>query len=229
MTGWMSWVATTRRDAAPNPEWVLMYRGGLSRRKIAALAGVPESTVGYHLRVASAADPLLRAAHEEATGAGASRVTAQGRDRMHQLVTMVQDTGRYPSRNAESTSERTMATWLQRRREDARAGMLAPAFRDGLAVLPGWEGTPRAEADEARWQEQLAALAAYRAAGNDWPRHKAVIAGEEHALGVWLHFQVPRPAAASSPPTRLSLWIRLFRDGVWAGNGAGGPGFRSGL
>jgi hypothetical protein len=182
-------VATTRRDAAPNAEWVLMYRGGLTRARIAELAGVPGSTVGYHLRVACAADPGLREAHEAAAGTGASRVTAQGRERMHQLVAMVQDTGRYPSRNAESTSERTLAVWLQRRREDARAGTLAPVFRDGLAVLPGWEGRPRAEADEDRWQERLAALTAYRAAGHDWPRHKAVIAGEEHELGVWLHSQ----------------------------------------
>jgi hypothetical protein len=58
-----------------------------------------------------------------------------------------------------------------------------------LAALPGCEGKPRAQADEARWQERLAALKAYRAAGNDWPRHKTVITGEEHELGVWLHSQ----------------------------------------
>lgn len=108
---------------------------------------------------------------------------------MQLLVAMVQETGRYPSRNAKSTSERTLAVWLQRRREDARAGRLAPAFREGLAVLPGWEGKPRVEADEKRWHQRLAALKAYRAAGNDWPRHKAVITGEEHELGVWLHSQ----------------------------------------
>ena len=82
-----------------------------------------------------------------------------------------------------------MAVWLQRRREEARAGTLAQEYRDGLAVLDGWEGKPRAEADEERWQERLAALVEYRAAGNDWPRHKAVITGEEHQLGVWLHLQ----------------------------------------
>lgn len=48
---------------------------------------------------------------------------------------------------------------------------------------------PRAETDEARWQQRLTALIAYRAAGNDWPRHKASITGEEHELGVWLHSQ----------------------------------------
>ncbi|MBT2546860.1 helicase associated domain-containing protein [Arthrobacter sp. ISL-65] len=33
------------------------------------------------------------------------------------------------------------------------------------------------------------ALVAYRDAGNDWPRHKAVITGDEHDLGIWLHLQ----------------------------------------
>jgi hypothetical protein len=79
--------------------------------------------------------------------------------------------------------------WLQRRCEDARTGTLAPAFRKGLAVLPGWEGKPRAEADEERWHERLAELKAYLAAGNDWPRYKATITGEEHGLGIWLHGQ----------------------------------------
>jgi hypothetical protein len=102
---------------------------------------------------------------------------------------MVQETVRYPSRNAESTAERTLAVWLQRRREDARAGRLAPTFREGLAILPGWETKPRVEADEERWHQRLEELKAYRAAGNDWPRHKAVITGKEHGLGVWLHSQ----------------------------------------
>ncbi|MFJ5695958.1 helicase associated domain-containing protein [Arthrobacter sp. NPDC093125] len=185
----MDLVASTRRGTAPNQEWVLMYRRGLSRTKIAELVGVPAPTVGYHLRVACAADPELQSAHEAAANAKPSRVTAQGLARMQELVAMVRKTGRYPSRKAESTMERSLAVWLQRRREDARAGTLAPAYRDGLAVLPGWQTPPRAEAFEARWQHRLAALIAYRGAGNDWPRHKADISGEEHELGVWLHLQ----------------------------------------
>jgi hypothetical protein len=178
-----------RQDAAPNDEWVLMYRDGLPGRHIAELAGVPVSTVSYHLRLARAADPELRPAHEKASTSRA-RVTARGLERMQQLVTMVQETGRYPSRNAESTAERTLAVWLQRRREDARAGTLAPAFREGLAVLPGWETKRRAEADEERWHRRQAEPKAYRAAGNNnWPRHKAVITGQEHELGIWLHSQ----------------------------------------
>lgn len=213
----------TRRDAAPNAEWVLMYGGGLTRARIAELAGAPASTVGYHLRVACAADPRLRQAHEAAAGTGASRVTAQGRERMRQLVAMVQDTGRYPSRNAESTTERTLAVWLQRRREDARAGTLAPAFREGLAVLPGWEGKPRVEADEDRWQVRLTALSAYRAAGNDWPRHKAFVTGEEHELGVWLHTQRYKAHRGSSIPPKSRRWMRPCRAGGKVGSAVGNP------
>jgi hypothetical protein len=181
-------VAKTRRDAAPNAEWVLMCRAGLTRARIAQLVRAPASTVGYHLRIAAAADAGLRRAHE-AAAARKTMVTAQGLERMEQLVALVQETGRYPSTNAESISGRTLAAWLQRRRAEARAGTLTPAFRDGLAVLDGWEGRPRTEADEHRWQERLKALVEYRAAGNDWPRHKAFITGTEHDLGIWLHTQ----------------------------------------
>ncbi|WP_314192419.1 helicase associated domain-containing protein [uncultured Arthrobacter sp.] len=113
----------------------------------------------------------------------------QGLEHVGELVAFVQETGRYPSRTGEAASERTLAAWLQHRGEEARAGTLAPAYREGLAELPGWQTLPRSEADETRWAERLAALAGYRAAGYDWPRHKAPARGLEHDLGVWLHSQ----------------------------------------
>lgn len=180
----------TRRDrgGAPSDEWVRMYRDGLTAHRFAALTGTPASTVGYHLRLARSADPRLADAHAGAR-TSTSRVTSLGRSRMRQLVDLVQTTGRYPSWHAGSTEERTLAIWLQRRRGDARAGRLPDEYKDGLAVLPGWERPSRAEADDQRWLARLEALAAYRAAGNNWPRHKATITGEEHDLGVWLHGQ----------------------------------------
>jgi hypothetical protein len=165
-----------------------MYRGGLTRSRIAALTRAPAATVGYHLTIARAADPGLQAAHKNAAGSPA-HVTGQGLARMRQLVTMVKETGRYPSRTATTTDERTLASWLERRRHDAATGTLAPAYRDGLAVLPDWRRLPRPEADEARWQDRLAALVRYRQAGHDWPRHKTATVGEEQELGVWLHSQ----------------------------------------
>jgi Helicase associated domain len=164
-----------------------MYRKGLSRRQIADLTGAAPATVGYHLGLARTQDPGLQNEHD--TAARRPAVTGQGRERLQQLVSFVQETGRYPSRSSDDVSERTLAEWLQRRRREAADGTLASAYSKGLAVLPGWRGTPRAVTDEARWQDLLAALAAYRASGQDWPRHKATVTGVEHELGVWLHTQ----------------------------------------
>lgn len=186
--GKINYVTKKRRDAAPNPEWVLMYRGGLPGARIAELVGRPVSTVAYHLRVARQMESGLLGEHKAAATMN-TRVTAQGLERMNQLVSMVQKTGRYPSCHAADVSERTLATWLQRRRREASSGTLAPAFQTGLEVLLSWQGTPRIVADENRWMDRLAALVAYRAIGQDWPRHKATTGGEEHELGVWLHTQ----------------------------------------
>lgn len=195
-------MAAKRQSSAPNAEWVLMYRRGLDRHQIAELVRAAPATVGYHLAIARTADPGLQAEHEAASRTKPSQTTAQGLERMQQLVAMVQKTGRYPSRTAANTSERTLAAWLQRRREDARAGTFAPAYRNGLAVLPGWQTPPRADAEEARWQDRLEALVAYRNAGHDWPRHKSVITGEEHELGAWLHLQRSKLRRDELDPTK---------------------------
>jgi hypothetical protein len=68
--GSMGPVPTTRRGTVPNQEWVLMYRGGLTRGQIADRVGAP---------------------------AKPSRFTSQGLARMQELVAVVQETGRYPS------------------------------------------------------------------------------------------------------------------------------------
>lgn len=163
-----------------------MYRKGLSRGQIADLTGAAPATVGYHLGLARKHDPGLQNEHE--TAARKPAVTGQGRQRLQELVAFVQETGRYPSRSSGDVSQRTLAAWLQRRRREAADGTLAPAYLQGLAVLPGWRGTPRGAADEARWQDRLMALVAYLAL-QDWPRHKATVTGQEHELGVWLHAQ----------------------------------------
>jgi hypothetical protein len=179
-----------------------MYRGGLTRARIATLTRVPAQTVGYHLSAALAADPDLQTAHEKAAAKAPLRVGPSGLARMRELVDMVQETGRYPSRTAEDVAERTLASWLDRRRNDAAAGTLAPAYRDGLAVLPDWQRPPQAVADENRWQDRFQALAEYRAAGHDWPRHKSSVAGVEHELGVWLHAQRQKARRGDLDPAK---------------------------
>jgi hypothetical protein len=180
-----------------------MYRGGLTRPRIAALTKAPTSTIGYHLAIALAADPGLQAAHEQAANQSPRQVSVQGLARMRQLVAMVHLTGRYPSRTAAETDERSLASWLDRRRHDAAAGTLAPAYRDGLATLPDWQRPARSVTGDARWQARLTALVRYRAEGRDWPRHKAVESDLEHDLGIWLHSQRQKARRGELEPDKL--------------------------
>lgn len=82
---------TKRWDEAPGPEWVLMYRRGLSRGKIAELTGAPLRTVGYHLSVARKLQPGLKAEHEEAARKAPRPVPDQSMERMVQLVAWVKE------------------------------------------------------------------------------------------------------------------------------------------
>lgn len=209
-------MATKRWAAAPEPEWVLMYRLGLSRGKIAELTGAPLRTVGYHLTVARKLDPGLSAEHEEATAKWSKSVTGASMERMAQLVAWVQESGRYPSTKAEDKTERGLAAWLIRRRRESREGTLPSALRDGLNALPDWQDLRRVRGDEARWQERLTALVKYRGSGQDWPRHKSNIDGLEHDLGVWLHTQRYKARCGALDPVKAAaLDARL-------------PGWRSG-
>lgn len=166
-----------------------MYRRGLTGVQISRITGAPTRTVGYHLALAKKLHPELQSEHLKAGAGRHGRVTRRGLELMTQLIGMVEETGRFPSAKAPSKSERALAAWLNRRRNDERAGTLTPAFRDGLSNLLNWQGTSRTVADEAKWRERLAALAAYRKLGNDWPRHEPTAVGTEHELGVWLHMQ----------------------------------------
>ncbi|MET4093496.1 hypothetical protein [Arthrobacter sp. UYCu712] len=55
----------------PDAEWVLMYRLGLSRQRIAALVRAEPATVGYHLVIARHQDPGLEPAYRAAAAAKA--------------------------------------------------------------------------------------------------------------------------------------------------------------
>ena len=135
-------MANIRWDLVPNPDWVQMYRRGLSRGQIAERTGAPISTVGYHLTAARTADPTLRDEHFAAANGDPARATRRSVQRMNELVGMVRQTGRYPATNSAEASERNLAAWLRRRRRDAASGSLTRVLDDGLSVLPDWK-TPK--------------------------------------------------------------------------------------
>jgi hypothetical protein len=180
---------TEARRAAPDPEWVQMYRQGIPSPKIAAAAGVAKSTVRYHLHIAAQADPSIRDEHQAAAGAPV-RPSLAGLRNLENLIALYTTEGRLPSFKGTSPRERKLAVWLQRRRQDADRGALSPNYREGLKAIPGWDQQPNRKAkDEARWHQRLAALMDYMAAGNNWPRHKKTDSEQERTLGIWLHIQ----------------------------------------
>ncbi|MET1087867.1 MAG: helicase associated domain-containing protein, partial [Arthrobacter sp.] len=109
--------------------------------------------------------------------------------RMEEVIAWIMVEGRLPRDRSEDIGERSMARWLADRRREAADGSLSPAYRNGLARLPGWAGNARAAADEARWHDRLAQLSDFHAEGNDWPRHRHYASEREHSLGVWVHTQ----------------------------------------
>ncbi|MFC4394680.1 helicase associated domain-containing protein [Arthrobacter sedimenti] len=195
---------TQARRSAPDAEWVLMYRSGIPTPKIAAVVGAAESTVRYHLAVAARQDAGLRTAHKAALSTR-QRLTAPGQRNLDDILALYANEGRLPARGG-TDRERALATWLQRRREEAADGDLSPIYAHALDTIPGWrEQATKRDADEARWKQRLGELVAYLAAGNELPRHNKTDDQEERTLGVWLHTQRITLRAGKLTPAREKL------------------------
>jgi hypothetical protein len=193
---------------APDPEWVLMYRLGLGRNRIAALVGAAPATVGYHLGIARRQDPGLEPAHLAASAALSPTALA----RMEEVIAWVTEAGRPPRGRSADQGERSMEAWIRQRRSEAAAGTLHPTYREGLTRIAGWNTNARAVADEARWHDRLAELVRYRAEGNDWPRHRGYSSEQERTLGVWIHGQRQKHRTGSLDPDKAALLNEAVPD-----------------
>jgi Helicase associated domain len=166
-----------------------MYRQGIPSPKIAAVAGAAASTVRFHLQRAVQEDAGLRADHKAAR-VTITRETSAAQRNLDDVITFHRAEGRLPTTGGKTPRERALGVWLHRRRQDAAADTLSPAYREALRAIPGWDVATSQKADnEARWARRLTELVKYLAAGNDWPRHKGFTTEEERVLGVWLHVQ----------------------------------------
>lgn len=191
-----------QRRSVPNPEWVLMYQKGIPARKIALIAGAPGSTVRYHLALAREQDPTLAVTHEQLLPRR-PKTTASGRANLNEILAEFATTGQLPSHAGETSHERNLAAWLQRRRLEANNDTLSPTYATALNTLPGWNDLPsKKDRDEARWKTRLAEVIAYRGEGNDWPRHNKTNDPDERQLGVWLHIQRINAHASKLDPQK---------------------------
>lgn len=191
-----------QRRSVPNTEWVLMYRKGIPARKIALLADAPGSTVRYHLALAREQDPTLATTHQQFLPRRPKTTTA-GRTNLNEILTQFKTTGRLPSSTGTTSRERNLDAWLQRRRQEANNNTLSPAYAAALNTIPGWnELPPKKDRDETRWKDRLAETIAYRAEGNDWPRHNKTNDPHERQLGIWLHSQRINAHASKLDPQK---------------------------
>ncbi|WP_248761234.1 helicase associated domain-containing protein [Pseudarthrobacter sp. SSS035] len=145
---------------APDAEWVLMYRSGLSRARIAALVRVPPAAIGYHLVIARRQDPGLESEHRAAAGTlhptyrdGLARVPgwdtnprhaadeARWHDRLAQLVAFRAEGHDWPRHHDyDSDREHALGVWIHTQRYTRRAGDLDPAKLKLLdEAVPGWQ------------------------------------------------------------------------------------------
>lgn len=219
-----------QKRTAPHPEWVQMYRQGLTTAQIAVTTGAAQSTVRYHLAIAAAAEPSIRGDHHNAARPTPStRVTTEGLRNLTDTIALFKSEGRLPSSKSPSARERALATWLLRRRQDHDRGTLSPTYSDALQEIPGWAQRTRTSNDEARWTRRLYELTAYMAAGNDWPRHKKTDTEEERVLGMWLHIQrmkYRRNELDAEKETQLNTVLPRWRDGRKRGRPPGARNIR---
>lgn len=207
---------------APDPEWLQMYRQGITTPKIAAAAGVAETTVRYHLAIAARLEPSIRDEHRNAVPA-CPRITSAGRQNLADILDLYNAEGRLPTTAGSSARERALGVWLHRRRQEAAQGVLSPIYKEALDAIPGWHypSTKKTD-DEARWKQRLAEVADYLAGGNDWPRHNKTDIKEERVLGVWLHVQRTNHRAGrldSAKEAQLNAVIPGWRHGRTKGRG----------
>ena len=103
----MSLVKDRRLRRAPDRNGVLMYRLGLSRKRIAELLCVHPAVVGYNL-TARRQDPGLEAAHQAAAGAKTC-LSPTSLARMEAVIACVSAEGRLPRDRSENKAERSTA------------------------------------------------------------------------------------------------------------------------
>lgn len=193
-----------------------MYRKGISIAKIAAVTHVAESVIRHHIAIASKQEPGLGAEHQAALPPAAPRVTVSGQRNAAYILALYQAQGRLPV-TGRSKQETALAGWLARRRAQAAAGALSPAYAAILDEIPGWrDHQTKRDADQTRWKVRLAEVAAYLGAGNELPRHGKTDDKDERALGVWLHTQrigYRAGTLTAAKEAQLNQLIPGWRDG----------------
>lgn len=179
-----------RRGESQHPEWDLMYRKGLTVKRIAAPCGAVPQTVSRHVRVQRAKYPDMIAEHMANRPEDTLRPPGPSwHANIDAVAAFRRAHGRYPTSSDPDPTNRGLAQWLSLQRRADRAGTLPEDRRTLPAGLPGWESNQRAQLEAERWSARLEELRAFHAQMGRWPRFRDPVDEGERVLGVWLHAQ----------------------------------------
>lgn len=173
-----------------HPEWDLMYRKGLTVKRIAGLCHAVPQTVSRHIRIQRAIFADMETEHLANVRPARPRPPSQNwLATLERVAEFHGKCGRYPTSGDPDPAVRRLARWLSELRRADRAGKVSDDRRALLAVLPAWDRNQRPQLEAERWRVRLGQLSAFRLAEDRWPRFRGARDEAERVLGVWLHAQ----------------------------------------
>lgn len=171
-----------------SPEWVIMYRQGLTPRQIADLCRVRLQQVKRAIVRAVFRDP--EAAQEHLRNLPRVPVPSKRwKDRCEALKAFTAAHGRPPFVAGHGPEESSLGRWLEKQRGAAVKGELPEAKRRALDEAGNWMAPPRSHLNILRWDARLEELAKFVAAESRLPSYRYAATDAERVLGNWLHTQ----------------------------------------
>ncbi len=170
-----------------------MWSKGLDPWRIAVLCRVPYRKVYDHIRSTVIQNPSLFGqrlmVHDRpALPRGGLRKRRSWRERCVELADFQRIYGRLPRGYLDGES--SLYSFLQYQREQYRAGKLPESKKVYLDdQVPGWLTPPKAEREQALWQQRVTELEKFIRNHGRYPRYKQAVDDSEKVLAVWLQRQ----------------------------------------
>ncbi|MET4143753.1 helicase associated domain-containing protein [Arthrobacter sp. UYCo732] len=171
-----------------SPEWVLMYRQGLTAGRISQLCRVNVQQVNRAIARARRNDPGIVQEHLRKAPPAAA-VTERWKARCEELTAFMAANGRPPFAAAQAPEETSLGRWLERQRAAAGKGELDEEHRRALDAVGDWRTPPRVQLEARRWRQRLEELARFAMVEGRLPSHRTPRTDTERVLGNWLHGQ----------------------------------------
>lgn len=211
MPGQFDWLSAMSRSAAlehdnvidfvapqhwSREEWFYMWTKGLDPRRIATVCRVPYRKVYEHIHARVSYNPerfgqrLMLHDHPKLPPRGLTKPTPKipWMERAGELSRFRRVHGRFPRGYLEG--EQQLYSFLQHQRKRYRAGKLTEPRKSFLDEhIPGWLTPPKAEREDALWEQRLRELENFTKEQERYPRYKKPKDPSEKILAVWVDRQ----------------------------------------